>query len=145
MAQVSTYLNFMGNTEDAFKFYREAFGTEFIAPITYMRDTPADPNGPKLTEAELGMVMNVALPITGGHVLMGTDYIESMGHLLRLGNNVSINVQPDTRAETERLFAALSADGTVGMPLQEMFWGAYFGSLTDKYGVQWMFNYANKV
>jgi PhnB protein len=140
MARVSTYLNFMGKTEEAFNFYRSVFGTQFEGPISYMRDIPADPSMPKLTEAELGKVMNIVLPITGGHILMGTDSLESMGQQVTFGNNISLNVEPDTRAETERLFAALSDGGKTDMPLQDMFWGNVFGSLTDKYGVQWMFN-----
>jgi PhnB protein len=86
--------------------------------------------------------MHVELPILGGHMLMGTDALESMGHKLTFGNNVSINLEPDTRVETERLFQALAAGGNVTMPLMDMFWGAYFGTLVDKYGVQWMFNCA---
>lgn len=144
MARVSTYLNFMGKTEEAFQFYQSIFGTEFDAPIQYMRDVPADPTMPQLSERELGMVLHVALPITGGHRLMGTDTLESMGHKLTFGNNISINVEPDTREETSRLFQALAEGGNVDMELQEMFWGDYFGSLTDKYGVRWMFNCTSK-
>ena len=83
-----------------------------------------------------------AQPFTGGHVLMGTDTREAMGHTLVVGSNVSINLEPDTRAEAQRLFTALAAGGTVTMELQEMFWGAYYGSLCDRYGVQWMVNCA---
>lgn len=140
MARTSTYLNFMGNTEEAFTFYRSVFGTEFQGPIMRMRDVPPWPGQPALSEAEQNMVMHVALPILGGHVLMGTDALESMGHQLVFGTNISINLEPDTRAETDRLFAALGQGGKVTMALQEMFWGDYFGSLTDKLGVQWMFN-----
>ena len=141
MARVSTYLNFMGKTEEAFAFYRAVFGTEFDGPIMYMRDVP---DAPPLSEREQGMVMHVSLPITGGHRLMGTDALESLGHRLVFGNNISLNLEPDTRAETERLFNALADGGTVEMPLQEMFWGDYFGSLTDQYGVRWMFNCTSK-
>lgn len=143
MAKVSTYLNFMGKTEEVFQFYKSVFGTEFEAPIQYMRDMPSDPSRPPLSEKELGMVINVTLPILGGHRLMGTDALESMGHQLNFGNNISLNLEPDTRAETQRLFAALSEGGQVGMELQDMFWGAYFGSVTDKYGIHWMFNCTN--
>jgi PhnB protein len=99
---------------------------------------------PQLTEAEKAMVMHIELAITGGHVLMGTDALESMGHKLTFGNNVHINVEPDTREEAKRLFDALAEGGKVSMPLQDMFWGAYFGSLTDRFGVQWMVNCAAK-
>jgi PhnB protein len=88
--------------------------------------------------------MHVCLPIVGGHQLMGTDAVESMGMKVVFGNNSSINLQPDTRGETDRLFAALAKGGKIDMPLAEMFWGDYFGSLVDKFGVQWMFNCASK-
>ena len=140
MGRVSGYLNFMGKTEEAFNFYRSAFGTEFNGPINRMGDVPADPTMSPLSEAEKQMVMHVELPILGGYVLMGTDALESMGHSLTFGNNISINLEPDTRAETDRLYAALSGGGTDLMELQDMFWGAYFGTCCDKYGVRWMFN-----
>jgi PhnB protein len=140
MARVSTYLNFAGQTEEAFLFYRDVFGTEFEAPIMRMGDIPPDPSMPELADAEKIRVMHVALPITGGHVLMGTDTLESMGHTLTFGDNVSINLEPDTRAETDRLFAGLAEGATDVMGLQDMFWGSYFGTLRDKYGVRWMFN-----
>ncbi|MCU0273838.1 MAG: VOC family protein [Acidimicrobiales bacterium] len=138
MARVSTYLNFMGRTEEAFEFYRSVFGTEYLAPIARMGDVPSDPSGPTLSEAEQRLVMHVELPILGGHVLMGTDMLESMGHALELGNNMSINLEPDTRAETERLFAALSDGGTELFGLEEMFWGDLFGSCRDRFGIRWM-------
>lgn len=140
MAKVSTYLNFPRTTEAAFQFYKSVFGTEFSTPIGRFRDMPPQPGQPSLPAADLDLVMHVALPILGGHELMGTDAPESMGFKVNMGNNMYINLQPDTRAETKRLFDALAAGGKVEMPLQEMFWGAYYGSLTDKFGVQWMFN-----
>jgi PhnB protein len=88
--------------------------------------------------------MHVALPILGGHVLMGTDAPESMGFTLTSGNNVYINLEPDSRTETDELFKALSEGGKIEMPLQEMFWGDYFGSLVDRYGIHWMFNCTSK-
>jgi PhnB protein len=138
MSRTSTYLNFSRNTEEAFEFYKSVFGTEFLAPITRMSASGA----PDLSDADQNLVMNVALPIVGGHVLMGMDAPESMGFGLVQGNNVHINLEPDTLEETERLFAALSNGGKVGMALEKMMWGAVFGSLTDKFGIQWMFNCA---
>lgn len=140
MARTSTYLNFMGNTEDAFLFYKSVFKTEFAGPVARMGDVPPGPGMPALSDAEKKMVMHVELPVLGGHVLMGTDALESMGHTLTFGNNFSINLEPDTRAEAERLFAALGEGGKVTMPLQDMFWGALFGTLVDRFGVQWMMN-----
>ncbi len=144
MAKVSTYLNFNRSTEAAFNFYRTVFGTEFVAPIHRMGEVPSDPSQPPMNEADKNLVMHVALPILGGHVIMGTDAPESMGFKLRQGNNVYINLEPDTRGETDRLFKLLGEGGKVEMPLQDMFWGDYFGSLTDKFGVQWMFNCISK-
>lgn len=140
MARTSTYLNFMGRTEEAFLFYKSAFGTEFASPIMRMREVPPAPDMPTLSEAEGNMVMHVVLPIVGGHMLMGTDALESMGQTVTFGNNISINLEVDTRADADRLFAALGAGGTVTLALQDMFWGAYFGTLTDRFGVQWMFH-----
>lgn len=144
MASVSTYLNFPGNTEDAFRFYQSVFKTDFEGPIARMGEVPPDPSMPTLGEKEKNMVMHVCLPILGGHKLMGTDSLESMGHVTRAGNNVNINLQADTRVETKRLFEALGAGGKVTMPLEDMFWGDYFGSVEDKFGIHWMFNCAEK-
>jgi len=140
MARTSTYVNFMGNTEEAFNFYKKCFNSEFTGPIHRMGDVPPGPGMPALKDNEKNMIMHIELPITGGHMLMGTDMLESMGHKLELGNNFSINLEPDTRAEADRLFAALSEGGKVGMPMMDMFWGSYFGSFVDKYGVRWMIN-----
>lgn len=144
MAKVSTYLNFPRNTEEAFNFYKAVFGTEFVGEIVRMGSVPAQPGQPPMAEADKSLVMHVALPILGGHMLMGTDAPESMGFKVVPGNNVYINLEPDNRMEAKRLFDALSAGGKVEMPLQEMFWGDYFGSCVDKFGVQWMVNCASK-
>ncbi len=139
MSRVSTYLNFMGRTEEAFLFYRSVFGTELSGPMARMGDMPSGPGGPELSEAEGKLVAHVELPILAGHVLMGTDMLESMGHELRIGNNVTINLEPDTRAETDRLYAELSAGGSESTGLQEMPW-AYWGCTLDRFGIRWMFN-----
>ena len=144
MARVSTYLNFPRTTEEAFTFYQSVFGGEFIGGIHRFSDIPPQEGAPQLSEEDKNLVMHVVLPILGGHMLMGTDAPESMGFSVTNGNNVYINLEPDTREETERLFEMLSQDGKVEMPLQDMFWGAYYGSCTDKYGVQWMFNYTEQ-
>jgi len=140
MARVSTYLNFAGDTAEAFAFYREVFGTEYLGPVLRMGDLPAQPGMPELSEDERRLVMHIELPILAGHVLMGTDAVASMGHHVVVGNNVTINLEPDTRAETERLYAALSAGSSEGTGLNDMFWGAYWGSCLDRFGVRWMFN-----
>ncbi|WP_438483017.1 VOC family protein [Oleiharenicola lentus] len=140
MASVSTYLNFSRNTEEAFLFYKSVFKTEFACPIARFGDGPGCPGQPPLPEADKKLIMHISLPILGGHLLMGTDAPESMGFTLNQGNNIYINLEPDTRAEADGLFAALAQGGKVEMQLQEMFWGAYWGTLTDRFGIKWMFN-----
>jgi PhnB protein len=140
MARVTTYLNFVRHTEEAFNFYKSVFKTEFVGPIMRLGDGPPCEGQPPLAEADRKLIMHVALPILGGHVLMGTDAPESMGFTLNQGNNMYLNLEPDTRAETERLFAELSKGGKVESALQDMFWGAYWGCLTDRFGIRWMFN-----
>lgn len=144
MAHVSTYLNFNRTTEAAFSFYKSVFGGEFSMSIMRFSDAPTNPNQPPLSEADANLVMHVELPILGGHLLMGTDACESMGFSLAIGNNIYISLAPDTRAHTEQLFNALAVGGKIEMPLTDMFWGAYYGSLKDQFGVQWMLNCANK-
>jgi PhnB protein len=140
MARVSTYLNFPRNTEEAFNFYKSIFGGDFIGGVSRFKDIPPAEGMPPIAEGDKNLVMHIELPIFGGHSLMGTDAPETMGFKVNVGNNVHISLQPDTRKETKKLFDALSAGGKVTMDLQDMFWGAYYGSCTDKFGVQWMFN-----
>lgn len=144
MASVSTYLNFNRNTEEAFNFYKSVFGGEFIGGIMRFRDIPSTEKMPPIPEIDKDLVMHVVLPITGGHKLMGTDAPESMGFKVNQGNNVYLNLEVDTRKETLRLFNLISAGGKVEQELQDMFWGDYFGSCTDKFGVHWMFNCPEK-
>jgi len=145
MASVSTYLNFPRSTEEAFNYYKSVFGTEFAEDgIMRFKDIPPSEEFPPLPEADKNLVMHVSLPILGGHYLMGTDAPESMGFKIKFGNNMYINISPDTRKETKRLFEALSDGGLVEQELQVMFWGDYFGSCKDKFGVEWMFNCSEK-
>jgi PhnB protein len=144
MAKVSTYLNFARETEEAFNFYKSVFGTEFIGEIGRMGDAPPQEGQPPLSEEDKKLVMHIALPILGGHVLHGTDAPESMGFKMVFGNNMYINLEPDTRVETDKLFKALSEGGKVEVEPQEMFWGDYFASLTDKFGTGWMLNCTSK-
>ena len=137
MPTLNPYLNFAGTTEEAFNFYKSVFGGEFSI-LQRFRDMP---EGGKLPKHEQDKIMHVSLPIGNGHVLMGTDTLESMGQRLIPGNNFYINIQPDTKEEAKRLFSGLSAEGKVEMPLQDASWGAYFGMFRDKFGIQWMINY----
>ncbi len=144
MASVSTYLNFPRETEEAFNFYKSVFGGDFNGDIMRFSDIPPQEGMPPISEDDKNLIIHIELPILGGHVLMGTDAPESMGFSINKGNNVHINLQPDTRKETESLFNALSEGGKIEMELQDMFWGDYFGSFRDKYGVQWMLNCTEK-
>ena len=116
MSRVSTYLNFQGDTEEAFTFYASVFGTEFSVPFQRFGEMPSGPGAPEIPEEERSKVLHVELPILAGHVLMGTDMLESMGHLLKVGNNTTLNLEPDTREEAERLYAALSEGGQLVNP-----------------------------
>jgi PhnB protein len=140
MARVSTYLNFSRNTEEAFNFYKTVFGTEFNGDIARFGSVPPQEGMPPLAEADKNLIMHIELPTVAGHMLMGTDAPESCGFTVNFGNNMHIMIEPDTKADTKKLFDALAEHGTITMPLQDMFWGAYFGSCTDQFGVQWMLN-----
>jgi PhnB protein len=142
MSRVSTYLNFMGDTEQAFTFYADVFGTEPSVPIQRFGDTPSGPGAPELPDDERDKVLHVELPILAGHVLMGTDMLKSSGHELRIGNNSTLNLEPDTREEAERLYAALSEGGSDATGLNPMPWGSLWGTCLDRFGVRWMFNVA---
>lgn len=141
MARVSIYLNFSGQTEEAFNFYKKVFRTEFSAPIMYNKDIPAQPGLPEFSEEDKRKVMHVTLPILGGTQIMATDVLESTGHKLIEGNNVTINLEPDSREETDRLFKALSEGGSEIAPMRDEFWG-YWGSCKDRFGIRWMFNFS---
>jgi len=137
MATMNPYLNFLGNTEEAFLFYKSVFGSEFSS-FQRFSDTPF---GADMPEADRSKIMHVALPVGPGHELMGTDALESMGHTLTVGNNMYITLNPDSKEEADRLYKSLSAGGKIEMELQDTFWGAYYGSFADQFGVQWMINY----
>lgn len=140
MARISTYLNFTRNTEEAFLFYKSVFNTEFTGPVVRFGEMPPQEGAPAIAAADKNLVLHVELPISGGHVLMGTDAPESFGFTVTKGNNIHIQIEPDNREEADRLFQALADGGRITMPMQNMFWGAYFGSLTDKFGINWMIN-----
>lgn len=144
MARVTTYLNFPGNTEEALNFYKSIFKTEFAGNgIQRFENVPQQDGQPPIADSIKKMVLHAELPLLGGHILMATDAPKEMGFTLNVGNNMHICLEPETREETKRIFDALSAGGTVTMPLVDMFFGSYFGSFTDKYGINWMVNHVN--
>lgn len=144
MAHTSTYLNFSRNTQQAFDFYKSVFGGEFEWGIHRFADIPQQEWMPEIAETDKQLIMHVALRITGNHLLQGTDAPESMGFALDVWNNVYISLHPDTRDEADRLFWELSKDGKVEMPMTDMFWGAYYGSFKDQFGIGWMINCEEK-
>lgn len=144
MSKVSTYLNFVSETEEAFNFYKVVFKTDFEGGIMRYGDIPASPDMPAMPESVKSLVMHCMMPIMDGHYLMGSDAPVEMGFQVHKGNNSYIMLQPDTREETKQLFDALAVGGIVEQELQDMFWDDYYGSLKDKFGVQWMFNCSAK-
>ena len=138
MARVNTYLNFPGNTEEAFNFYKSVFGTEFTS-LTRMKDMPRPEGAPALLESDANKIMNVQLPITNGHVLMATDALESLGHKVDVGNNVTISLDLDSAEEAERIYSKLMVKSPENSgPLANMPWGALWGSCQDQFGIRWM-------
>jgi len=140
MAQFNPYLNFPGTTEEAFNFYKSVLGGEFIT-VQRFKDIPDSSQIPPDVSDK---IMHISLPVGNGNVLMATDALESMGHPVTMGNNFYICINPDSKKEAERIFNGLSEGGKVEMPLSDQFWGAYYGSFRDKFGVGWMINYDNR-
>ena len=138
MAAINPYLNFNGNCEEAFNFYKSVFGGDFQTLMRY-KEMPSEGN---LPASEGEKIMHVALPIGQGTILMGGDVLEEMGKAT-IGTNFSIAISPDNEEQATSLFNGLAAGGQTTMPLGQAPWGALFGMLTDKFGVQWMVNYAN--
>lgn len=139
MPSINPYLNFDGDCEDAFDFYQSVFGGELVDKTRFSElpdEMPAD-------EADADKIMHVALPLGDDQWLMGSDRPASMSPG-NVGDNVQVNVSPDSEPEAKRIFQGLSEGGTVTMPLQRMFWGADFGMCTDKYGINWMVNYSHE-
>ena len=138
--KLQPYLNFDGTAEEAMNFYKSVFGGEFAGNgIMRMSGAPGTEN---LPENEKNRVMHVSLPISDGVVLMASDIIPSMGHKLTQGNGNYICIAPDSKQEADRLFKGLSAGVVVDLTMVDQFWGDYFGSFKDKYGVYWMINYS---
>ena len=138
MATINPWINFNGNAEEAFTFYKSVFGGEF-RQISKFKDMPSIP-GHEVLEAERERILHVSLPISKETILMGSDSNPRMG-TVNIGQHLSLSIGADSKEEADRVFKALSAGGKVTMPIADMFWGAYFGMLQDKYGFIWMVNY----
>ncbi len=140
MAKINSYLHFIGNTEEVFNFYKSVFGGEFATVMRY-GDMSGQEGCENLPEADKEKIMHIALPVSDGHVLMGTDAVGEYAEDATFGNNISLSVGADSKEEAEKIFNGLSEGGKITMPLGDTFWGAYFGMLKDKYDIQWMVNY----
>ncbi|QRQ99846.1 VOC family protein [Dyadobacter sandarakinus] len=137
MPKINTYLNFDGQAEEAFNFYKSVFGGEFMM-VQRMSDMPG---AERLPESERNRVMHISLPFGTNDVLMASDILPSAGHKLTVGNFSYISVFADSREQADAFFNGLSQGGNIEMPMEDAFWGDYFGSFQDKYGVGWMINF----
>jgi PhnB protein len=141
MAVINPYLTFEGNCEAAFLFYKSVFGGEFTYMGRFGEMPPMD--GQSIAPDQAEKIMHVSLPIGNGSVMMGSDSSESFGNpKINMGNNFAISISADSREEADRLYNGLSAGGMQTMPMDDMFWGDYFGMFTDKFGINWMVGFA---
>jgi len=140
MTVVNVYLNFNGNCEEAFNFYKSVFGGEFPYMGRY-KDMPPDKDGKKCGPEEENKIMHVSLPISKETMLMGSDAGGEWAANYTPGNNFTISINTDTKEEADRIFNGLSAGGKVIMPMDKTFWGDYFGLFTDKFGINWMMSF----
>lgn len=137
MTTVNIYLNFIDNCEEAFNFYKSVFRREFCYFSRFI-EMPSKENSSVLSESEQNRVMHVGLPISKETILMGSDITDEWVSEYKSGNNFSISVSVDSKAEADRIFRELSVGGIIQAPMSEVFWGDYFGSFTDKFGINWM-------
>ena len=140
MAKMNPYLNFDGQAEEAFNLYKAVFGGEFLM-VSRMSDGPGMENVP---ENEKNRIMHISLPINADTILMASDILPSFGHVLNKGNSMYISVHTESREEADRLFKGLSEGGEIEMPMEDAFWGDYFGSFADRFGIRWMINYSTQ-
>ncbi len=140
MTTINVYLTFKGNCEEAFNFYKSAFGGEF-SYIGRFKDMPVMEGMNAVPEELSDLIMHVSLPISSETVLMGSDASGEYAKGIKEGNNFAISINAETKEEAVRLFNELSTDGEITMAMQETFWGAYFGSFVDKFGISWMVNF----
>jgi PhnB protein len=139
--KIHAYLNFEGKTEEAFRFYEKVLGGK-LTEVHRFGSMPAQ-DGFELTPEQKNFVMHVGLQLPDGQMLMASDMLPGMGPARVEGNNISLSVHPDSRQEADRIFNALTQGGSVTMPMADQFWGDYFGSLTDRFGINWMVNYSD--
>lgn len=140
MAQINPHINFNGNAEEAFTFYKSIFGGEFLKIMRFK-----DLSSPEfqVAENEANKIMHIALPI-GKNILMGNDVPESMGRTNENENRSKISISAESKEEADQLFNGLSEGGTIEMPIADSPWGSYFGMFRDKYGIEWMIDFDPK-
>lgn len=141
MTTVNIYLNFKGNCEIAFNFYRSVFGGDFPYIGRY-KDMPVQKDMPKIPDEMKEKIMHMFLPVSKETSIMGSDIIGEWESEFKQGNNFSITISTDSKKEADRLFNGLSEGGNVIMPMGNAFWGDYFGMLTDKFGINWMVSFS---
>lgn len=144
MSRISTYVNFPGTAEAAFLFYQSIFKTEFINGIQRFEEMPVDENQPALSESTKHLVLHIELPLLNDHILMASDAPAELGFTHTTGNNMHICVEPDSKDEAQRIFDGLSEGAVITMPIQDMYWGAFYGTLTDQFGINWMITFTAK-
>lgn len=140
MATVNAYLTFNGNCEEAFLFYKSVFGGDFAYVGRFSDMPPSDDNEPLLPEVAQ-KIMHINLPISNETILLGSDNIEGKYGKVVFGNNIALSINTASVSEADHIFNALAVGGTISMPLEKTFWNAYFGMLTDQFGIQWLVNY----
>lgn len=138
MTAINPYISFDGNAEEAMNFYAGTFGTSLATVMRWGEN----PQCEGMSDADKNKVMHAALPV-GDSVIMASDFVAMPGMEYKAGTNFAVAIGPETREEADRLFGALSAGGNVTCPMMEMFWGGYFGSFTDKFGVAWLINHGS--
>jgi PhnB protein len=142
MAVINPYIHFNGNAEEAFTFYKSVFGGEFEKVMRY-KDLSSPEHS--VAENDANRIMHIALPISKRNVLMGSDVLEIMGQVTENDNRNTISISAESREEADKLFNGLSAGGTIEMPIADGPFGSYFGMFADKYGIQWMVDFAQDI
>jgi PhnB protein len=138
--KLNTLIRFNGNAEQAFDFYKSVFGGEFSAVMRW-KDMPDEGFCEKMSDADKEKIMHISLPVGDGNVFMGCDVLESMGQNHSAGDNFFMSISAVSKAEADKFFAALGNNGQTIMPMENAFWGSYFGMLTDQFGIQWMIGF----
>ena len=143
MASINAYINFLGNCEKAFNYYKSVFGGEFTM-INRFSEMPSQ-EGMELPEEDLNKIMHVSLPIGEHTVLMGSDTGGDWAAKTIVGNNITISITADTKEQADDFFSQLSDGGAVIMPMNQTFWGSYFGMCTDKFAINWMISFGQSM